>query len=464
MLHSPAIRSARSMAESWSSVRSSIPGMVWPGIPPGSGATLLAMQHQLDETQWWSAEEIQAQQFRQLDRVLRHAREHVPFHAGRLAAAGHDAGRPMTLDAFRALPFMTRNDVRTAGEALRSRVIPKAHAPVVAGETSGSTGTPIRHFGTRLSQFYWHAFALRDHLWHRREARAKLGVIRRGAKEAVHPNWGPPVAAVFETGPCASLDIATDIDSQVDWLAREQPDYLLTNAYNLYWLARRSLERGIRPPALRQARTFGGTFPDDAREVVQQAWNARLVDIYTTEEAGYIALQCPDHEHYHVQAEGVIVEVVDEQGAPCAPGEIGKVVVTTLQNFAMPLIRYEIGDYAEAGAPCPCGRGLPVLKRILGRERNIVTFPDGRRRWPSFPSSKWSHAAPVRQIQLVQRALEHIEVRVAADRALTPGERAALVSALQGCLGYPFEMTVQELPEIPRSAAFKYEDFISEVV
>jgi phenylacetate-CoA ligase len=104
-----------------------------------------------------------------------------------------------------------------------------------------------------------------------------------------------------------------------------------------------------------------------------------MVDMYTCQEAGYLALQCPDHPHYHVQSENVLLEVVDDQGLPCAPGEVGRVLVTSLNNFATPLIRYEIGDYAEVGAACSCGRGLPVLKRIMGRYRNLLTLPDGTR-------------------------------------------------------------------------------------
>ena len=89
--------------------------------------------------------------------------------------------------------------------------------------------------------------------------------------------------------------------------------------------------------------------------------------MYTCQEAGYLALQCPDYPHFHVQSENVLLEVVDDVGQPCGPGEVGRVLITSLNNFATPLIRYELGDYAEVGAPCPCGRGLPVLKRIMGR-------------------------------------------------------------------------------------------------
>src|SRR6185295_14515719 len=99
-------------------------------------------------------------------------------------------------------------------------------------------------------------------------------------------------------------------------------------------------------------------------------WGVGVVDVYSSEECGQIALQCPEHEQYHVQSESVLVEVLDDEGRPCAPGTIGRVVLTTLQNFAMPLIRYDIGDFAEPGPACPCGRALPVLTRIVGRVRN----------------------------------------------------------------------------------------------
>ena len=76
------------------------------------------------------------------------------------------------------------------------------------------------------------------------------------------------------------------------------------------------------------------------------------------------------------------MEVLDNHGRPCKEGETGRVVLTDLHNFTMPLIRYEIGDYAEVGPPCACGRGLPVLARILGRSRNMLTLPAGDRIWP----------------------------------------------------------------------------------
>lgn len=440
---------------------SSVPGAMASVRP--NVASLLALHVQLDGSQWLTSGELQGMQLRQLGHVVRHANSTVPFHQQRFAAAGINVQADLSRELFERLPIMTRSDVQSQGEALRSGAMPPGHGYTVRGETSGSTGRPITYWGTGLTQLYWNACTLRDHRWHRRDFSAKLAAIRKDMSEALRPSWGPPADLVFQTGSCATLNLATDLDAQLDWLQRQAPAYLITAAYNLYWLARRALQRGLKLPSLREVRAYGGALPADARAVFREAWNVPLVDVYTAEEVGYIALQCPDHEHYHVQSENVIVEILDDSGQPCRPGEIGRVVLTTLHNFAMPLIRYEIGDYAESGAPCSCGRALPVISRILGRQRNILTLPDGRQRWPSFPSEKWSHAAPVRQIQLVQTSRDHIEIRVVAERTLQNGEREKLIGALQGCLGHTFAMEIVEVAKIPRSASYKFEDFISEI-
>ncbi|MGH8670719.1 MAG: phenylacetate--CoA ligase family protein, partial [Burkholderiales bacterium] len=223
------------------------------------------------------------------------------------------------------------------------------------------------------------------------------------------------------------------------------------------------LAHGIKIPALKQARAFGETLKPDLRELCQRAWGVPVIDTYSAEEIGYIALQCPRHEHYHVQSENVLVEILDEQGRPCTPGEIGRVVITTLHNYAMPLIRYQIMDYAQAGEPCACGRGLPVITRVLGRERNLLTLPDGTLRWPSFLSQRWSSIAPLRQIQLRQRSVENIDFYYVAQRVLSASEKSALVTVFQELLGYPFHIELHHVDEIRYSPNFKYEDFVSEL-
>ena len=177
-----------------------------------------------------------------------------------------------------------------------------------------------------------------------------------------------------------------------------------------------------------------------------------------------IADQCPEHEHYHVQAETVLVEVVDASGRPCTPGEVGRVLVTPLFNYAMPLLRYELGDYAEVGPRCACRRGLPVLTRILGRERNaLLVAPTGERYWPTFGSRQFAEIAPVIQHQFAQKDVDWIEARLVTERRLTPEEEARLRAHILGRLPGSFRITFAYPGDIPRNAGGKFENFVSEI-
>lgn len=441
-------------------VRSAVPGVAWPAIPPKVGAAMLALQYQLERTQWWPLEEIERQQLRQLDAVLRHAIETVPFHARRLIERGYTGRGPIDRNDLTRLPVTYRADLQTSLDLMQSSRLPADHGRRLEGYTSGSTGTPLRFFGSEVTHFFWGALNLRDHRWHGRDLMRKHAVIRAGIEDGPVSGWGASSEVAYQTGPGAGLNIRADIDEQLHWLQREQPAYVLTHPSNLRALAIRSIEGDLALPGLVEVRTFGELVEPELRELCRRAWNVPLTDLYSAEEVGYIALQCPAHEHYHVQSENLLVEVLDEDGLPCLPGQIGRVVVTTLHNFAMPLIRYDIGDYAEVGEPCPCGRALPVLKRVLGRRRNMVRLPDGTRHWPYFSLSKWGFALPVRQLQMVQHTLQHIEIRLVCTRALQQQEVDLLVDAVRGGFGHAFEISVTPVTEIPRSTNFKYEDFI----
>ena len=137
-------------------------------------------------------------------------------------------------------------------------------------------------------------------------------------------------------------------------------------------------------------------------------------------------------------------------------------VVTKLHNFATPLIRYELRDYAEAGAPCPCGRGLPTIARIVGRSRNKLTLPNGEQHWPLVGFDRYREIAPIRQYQLVQNSLNDVEVRLVVDRALSGDEETRLAAVITAALGHSFRLSfIYFRGEIPRGPGGKFEEFIS---
>jgi phenylacetate-CoA ligase len=144
-------------------------------------------------------------------------------------------------------------------------------------------------------------------------------------------------------------------------------------------------------------------------------------------------------------------------------GEIGQVVVTALHNFAMPLLRYALGDFAELGAECECGRRLPVIERIRGRVRNMLTLPNGDRVWPLFGTNAISRVAPVRQFRLVQKSLRELVLELSVARPLDPGEERLLRELVLGTLGHPFELDLVYLPTILRAESGKFEEFRSEL-
>ena len=163
-------------------------------------------------------------------------------------------------------------------------------------------------------------------------------------------------------------------------------------------------------------------------------------------------------------AENLIVEIVDVNGISAAEGETGRVVVTDLNNFATPLIRYDIGDYAQVGPTCPCGRGLPTLKRILGRERNLIRMPDGSRHWPLVGFHKFRKIAPIVQYQMIQQDREHVELRLVVERPLTVQEESNLTAHVQTSLGHPFALSFSYFDgKIPAGANGKFEEFVCRV-
>ena len=315
--------------------------------------------------------------------------------------------------------------------------------------------------GTSVTQLFWNAFTLRDHLWQRRDFSGTLAAIRTVSGERAKPpqgtvsdNWGSATQGVLRTGPCVGLSIQATTDEQLDWLSRVNVQYLLSYPSNILALARQSISRGLKFPTLRQVRTFGELLEPQVRLACRQAWGVDVSDVYSSQEVGYIAPQCPETESYHIQAECVFVEVLDEEGRPCEPGQIGKIVVTTLQNFAMPLLRYDIGDYAEVGEACPCGRGLPVLRRIVGRQRNMAVLPDGSRRWPAIElrdDVALTEFPPIAQFQLIQRTLHAAELLLVTPRTLSGQEEQTVRGWAQQALGHPFDINIRYVREIPRA-------------
>ncbi len=442
--------------------RSHLAGIGWPDIVRLHDAQVLALQFQFEQTQWWPDSRLLAHQMAQIQNLVGHAAGTVPFYRDRLAPVRDLAPGKLTLEAYRQVPLLRRTDIQRAGEDLVSRNIPRQHGKAFDIRTSGSTGRPITVKGTAITGLFLAALSLRGHFWHKRDLSAKNMIFRLSVpkkRAGARQVW----AAGYATGPSPIFDITLPINDLFDTLIEEDPEYFHVHPNVLVELMRISRETGVRPNKLREVTTMSEVLDAGVRETCLEEWGVPVTDIYSANEVGTIAHQCPDYTHYHVQAESVLVEVLNEDGNPCLPGRMGRVVITVLNNFATPLIRYDLGDYAEVGPPCSCGRGLPVLKRIVGRERNLVVLPTGEKASSAFFEKDITKIAPVRQFQLTQKTVHEIEVKLAVARPLTEAEENGLRDRFTERAGYPFDFRFVYVDDIPRSASGKYEYFRSEI-
>ena len=450
-------------------IYSNVPGIEWPSILIGDRAEALAIQAQFEQTQWWPAERLRAHQFAQLGALVRHAGETVPYYRSLFERIGFDHRAPLDEAGWARLPLLTRGNIQDESGRLKSERVRGVHS--VAGEsgTSGSTATPIKVLKSRLQQKFWEAGSLRDHLWHKRDISGRHASIvtihtHSGSlypQGTTLPDWGPSVSP-FKSGPGFMLTVTALIDQQVEWLGRIRPNYLNTFPSNLEALAQHCADSQIEMPWLRGIRTSSEILHPRVRDLCRRVFGLEIDDMYSSAEVGYMALQSPSSDELLVQAEMTLVEVLDEQGRPCAPGQIGRVVATPLHAFAMPLLRYVNGDLAEAGGSAQCGRGLPVLKKVIGRERQMLRLPTGELFYPTdfitlFPGEK------VRQFQIVRTQERHINLRLVVRAPLTEQDENRIREAIQARFRFPFEVSMTYVDVIPREPSGKFFDFKTEV-
>lgn len=424
-----------------------------------------------EQTERWSPERLARYQAEQLGRLLAHAYETVPFHCARLAAAGFRPGMAISPEFWRSLPALERSDLQDQGDALKSTRLPPEHGESVKISTSGSTAMPVSVWRTDFQALLLEAVVLRKVLWQGCDFEAKLGVVMRDPEKLSGPpagrhyaDWGSPTALVFETGPAVMLDNSASIAEMVAWLAREAPAYLRIAPTLLKEVSFHLLDGGIAPPKLQGIMSSAEVIAPDLRALARRVFGTGIFASYGANEAGTIALQCPTHEHYHVQAEATLVEVIDDEGKPCAPGQVGRILLTALHSFAYPLIRYAIGDRAEVGGPCPCGRPHPVLRQIVGRTRDQIVLPSGQRRYCHFGQllGFWDFK-DIRQFQVVQKTHYDLELRLVARRRLSAEVEAEVSKRLRAMTGEHFKVALSYRDAIPPAASGKFLDLVCEV-
>jgi phenylacetate-CoA ligase len=404
--------------------------------------------HDLKESQWLSLEKMRELQLAKLRKLTIHAYRHVPYYRDRMRQLGLTPDDIRSLDDLQKLPMLTKEDVR---KHLYFDIMSDNHdkADVLKVTTSGSTAEPFVCFVDRpqlefrwaatLRSMEWTGWKFGDRqmrLWHQTLGMSKMQIAREFADAALSRRKFIP-----------AWEMSDDTLRQfVEKIEAHEPVLLDGYAESFNFLARYLQEHGnlkVRPKGIISS---AQTLPDGSRKMIEEAFGCKVFDKYGSREFSGIAYECEAHMGHHVVGEGYIVEILKD-GKPAAPGEVGEVVITDLNNHCLPFIRYRIGDLAEAvdpDEPCACGRGLPRIGRIEGRVQSIIIGSKGRYMPGAFFShllKDYDHA--IRQFQIVQTDRETLVFKVVKGKRFSDETLQEVIGILHQYLGSEMKISVE---------------------
>jgi len=425
------------------------------------GRMVIKFRDILAETERLPANKLRVYQHNLLAPLVQHAHRNVPFYRNRLAPLFRRT--ELDLSCWSEVPILMRAEAQHDTQALTATTVPPDAGAVERGETSGSTGRPLSYLTNQLVNVATLGTTDRALRWWDFDGAKVMAtfVARKRGSDAITAETMVKGWRVGFSGPHYMIPISPDLDMLIDRLVELRAHYLTGQSFTLLGLAERVRQRGVNL-RFERINSTSTAISDEIRVICDEVLGSRPIDQYGARETGLIACECPWCGHYHVNAETTLVEVLDANGQPCAAGQVGRVVLTSLYNYAMPFIRYEIGDYAVAGpnrVKCPVK--LPVLTKIMGRYRNTFTLRDGRVIFPFVPISRLRDFISFEQFQIVQTDYDRIEVRYVPLHASRTADTIGLERCVRELIDSSFSVTAIPVDEIQRSESGKYEDYLS---
>lgn len=429
-------------------------------LPAGDfllGHPMMSRLRFLEQAQWWDRRRIAEYQRQELAQLLEVAYREVPFYqrlfdAGRMKPA--DVQTPADLTR---LPVVTKQMLRAG---YPHDTVRRNGARTYETSSSGSTGTNLTvREDHETAARYRAAFllALGWAGWKIGEPHVQTGIMpeRPGLRRVKDVLLGCRYVPVFDmTDP--------QLDATLDWLDSNSRRHLWGYPSSLYLLAQHARARGWNCK-LDSIVTWGDNLYPHYKAEIESAFGCRILDTYGCGEGIQIAAQCGHGADYHICSLDTIVELLDDEGKPVAPGQTGHVVLTRLHPGPMPLIRYAVGDMAVRGGDgvCACGRGLELMGAIEGRDTDVVFTPNGNRLVVHFFTGIFEHFAEISQFQVIQREADLLLVRLVL---LSDGEgfRARLLAKLRERGLADMRIQIEAVAEIPTAKSGKRRFIIRE--
>ena len=406
---------------------------------------------------------------RLLSDMFAYANRHVAYYSDCLNEPTVPLDEPV--EVLRALPVLTKEILRSEVSRLRSA---RWRWLVKRNTSGGSTGEPAVFYQDARYRRWNRAAKLVFDTWsgvHLNHTKAILWAAQSDVRASSRGIGRLKSMLKKEISLNAYSMDEVSMSAYLDVLERQRPDQLMVYAESGYELARFALARGRRIQGMSAVMSSAGTLFPDMRAKMEEAFGAPVFNRYGSREVGDVACECSAHAGLHVNPFTHFVEILREDGSEANPGELGRVVVTSLTNYAMPLIRYEIDDLASwATGDCPCGCNWPLLEKVEGRVTDHVKSANGALVYGAKLRHLLFHMDYIKKYRWVQESVGAIRLLVVLDRdAVFQGERwkrdlIRLETDLREALGADCLLTIEVLEEIPPSASGKHRYVVSNVV
>lgn len=279
-----------------------------------------------------------------------------------------------------ALPTLSRRAVQEHSEWMQTWITGSNSKDYAVGITSGSTGKPVATTKFRpVQDLEFAATELLDFKWQKIDVSQPFLLY---TSKPVPKTNGQPIGTPFsylgKPGPAHFMKVENSKPREaIELMIAEGVTTTFMSPAVLRIVLDQISDSDKGQLRVKNVITFADRVEFGLREKTKNVLGARIIDRYSSTEFGYLALQCPNSTHLHALQFNNLIEILDQNNRPCEPGQLGRVVVTGLSTFAMPLIRYELGDIASWGESSECGINLPVLMPEIVRQRQTLLQADG---------------------------------------------------------------------------------------
>jgi len=398
-------------------------------LPPSVLRRVLWYCYELSRNQWLGSVELEQLQEKRLKEIVNHAYDSVPVYKEKFDAQGIKPEDIRSLEDLRKLPFTTKQEVR---DGIPDRSIARGFdlGNCIRTSTSGTSGGPMPIlYDKRFMDYCMAAWRFRKRLAIGVKPWQKVMVIGYGGLAAPKKDQDPsgemarmkrksqgreslgPIVHLLR-GREETVTIGSEANEVLTQVLKFDPKLIRGTPSYLRLLAEAMAERGIESLGDKVVRTEGEVADEETRRYLESSFKCNVFDEYSSWDFGNGAWQCTKREGYHIDADLLILEVV-RGNERASPGERGEIVVTNLLNYAMPLIRYRVGDIGVLDdKACSCGRGLPLLKSIEGRTADCFALPGGRLITPRTIMTVIQGTPGVSRYQAVQESMNQVRIEL----------------------------------------------------